>query len=63
MKHLILLFVISLCGYVAWQLADKRMRRKSVAFAGRHVTPIVVLVAILFALVLLAAQLPSASIL
>jgi uncharacterized membrane protein len=63
MKHLILLFVIAVGGYVAWQFASKRTRRQSVAFAKRHITPITLIAAVLFALVALAAAFPSPSIL
>lgn len=63
MKHLIILFLVSVGGYVAWQGADKKTRRKSVEFVKRHATPITLIAAILFTLVAMSAAFQSISIL
>lgn len=62
MKHLLLALVVSVVGYAAWVLADKRERTIAVRHITRHGFRIGFIVLVLLFLLLAATQIPSTSI-
>lgn len=60
MKHLIILTLFVVLGYVAWHATDKRRRRKVVDFALTHVLRLGVIFGCLLVLMLAAFYLPTA---
>ena len=62
MKHALLLIVLVIAFYTAWQFADKKERTATSRFIARHVFRLGLLVLAVILLLLAATQLPSTSI-
>ena len=62
MKHMLLILVVSIAGYAAWVLSDKRERTLAVRHITKHGFRLGFIVLILLMLLLAATQLPSTSI-
>lgn len=56
MKHLILLLVVFLAAYVAWQASGSEIRESSIRFAKRHGVRFLTAVVVLFLLFIFAVQ-------
>lgn len=63
MKHLLLIIVVLVVGYVAWSVSDKYARRSASKFITRHGLRLGFMLAVALIMVLAAANLPSTQIL
>ncbi len=63
MKHFILLLILGLAAYVAWTAISPAERGQTGQLIRRHSTPILIMLAVLFAGLLVAFFFPSAKIL
>ena len=63
MKHFLLLLVVSVLAYVAWQASDPKERQGLRALITRHGGRIAAILAVLAVLFWAAAQLPASPIL
>ncbi|WP_294636602.1 hypothetical protein [uncultured Aquabacterium sp.] len=61
MKHALLLIVIAIVGYCAFQFADRSERRKARQLITRHGLRLLSLLLIVFLLLAIAVQLPATS--
>lgn len=63
MKHLFLLIIVVLIGYVVWQVTEPAARSKGLSFLVKHGLKLGGLILVLLGLVGLAHYLPSTSLL
>ncbi len=59
MKHLLILLVVTIVGYISWHAADKKVRRAVVSDVAYHAIRLGALVIGLLLLVAAAVYLPS----
>lgn len=59
MRHLLLLFIGALAGYITWQFLDRQERNKARTLLTRHGLRIAAIAAVLALAIYVAALLPS----
>lgn len=63
MKHLLLILVLLVLGYVLWTISDKGARKAASRFITTHALRLGFLILVVLLLVVAAANLPSTSLL
>lgn len=59
MKHALLLIVLAVAGYFAYQLSDPKERKLGARMVTRHGTRLLLIVVVILLLLAAASQLPS----